>query len=260
MTARALATLLPASLAGYVENVWLGCPDASAVDVVPVTALAAHRDAMLEAMALRYAGDPALHAGPMLSQWSKYYFRLVVPAALGAALVLRQPLAMSAVHSAVGLRDGMPLALYLPEDALGAPDEDPAVRYRSLCDDHLPHMIAAVSAMARLAPRVLWSNAGNLLDSLFEQASLFPDRTGDKTWLFKAGDTFRSGEGNALRCPVRWVTPRAACLGTPFRSRRVCCMRYEIPGEETDLCSSCPRLLTMSDAELAEQASLPLAT
>lgn len=274
MTARALSTLLPPSLAGYVDEVWLGAPR-DAADLLPVAALPAHRDALLAAMAARYAGDPARHAAPMLSQWSKYYFRLVVPAALGCALWLRRPLAMAPAHCVLRLRDGMPHALYLPVDALGAPHPDPAVRYRSLCDEHLPHVIDALCAMAKLAPRVLWSNAGNLLDSLFENTALFPDKSvvfdagpcrscsdmtdaspvaegPDKAWLFKGGDTFRHGAGNPLRHPVRWVTPRAACLGTPFRARRVCCMRYEIPGE-TQLCSSCPKLLTMSDAELAEQ-------
>ncbi|MGI4860087.1 MAG: siderophore-iron reductase FhuF, partial [Janthinobacterium lividum] len=208
------------------------------------------------AMARRYAGDPAQHAAPMLSQWSKSYFRLAVPAALGVALVLRRPLEMSALRSAIGLRNGMPDALYLPEDALGEPDEDPAVRYRSLCDDHLEHVIVTLSGMARLAPRVLWNNAGDLIDNLFELSSVFPDSAGDQDWLFKAGDTFRSGEGNALRCPIRWVTPRAPRLGKRFRSRRVCCLRSEIPGEEMQVCSSCPKLLTMSDAELAEQESV----
>ena len=49
--------------------------------------------------------------------------------------------------------------------------------------------------------------------------------------------------------------PRSALLPTPFRARRVCCLRYEIPGE-TQLCGSCPLLLTMDDAALAEQDAI----
>ncbi|WP_455733051.1 (2Fe-2S)-binding protein, partial [Burkholderia stabilis] len=40
-----------------------------------------------------------------------------------------------------------------------------------------------------------------------------------------------------------------------FRARRVCCLRYEIPGE-TQLCGSCPLLLAMDDAALAEQDAI----
>jgi ferric iron reductase protein FhuF len=55
--------------------------------------------------------------------------------------------------------------------------------------------------------------------------------------------------------PVRETTPRSALLPSPFRARRVCCVRYEIPGE-TQLCASCPLLLTMRDDELALQDAI----
>jgi len=65
----------------------------------------------------------------------------------------------------------------------------------------------------------------------------------------------KPGEPNPLRMPVRETTPRSALLPSPFRARRVCCVRYEIPGE-TQLCASCPLLLTMPDEALALQEAI----
>ena len=110
--------------------------------------------------------------------------------------------------------------------------------------------------MGRVTPRVLWSNAGNLLDYLLDTYRALPcaaDPVRDAGWLF--GATCFACEPNPLRMPVRDAVPRSALLPTPFRARRVCCLRYEIPGE-TQLCGSCPLLLTMDDAALAEQDAI----
>lgn len=97
---------------------------------------------------------------------------------------------------------------------------------------------------------MLWANAGNLLDYLFEQCAHAPRAGADAAWLFGPVDS--RGEANPLRLPVRRVKPCSARLPDPFRARRVCCLRNEIPGED-QLCGSCPLLLTMCDDALAKQ-------
>jgi len=247
--------------AAYVERVWLGMPvetsdtsDAAQVRV-PLASLATQREAMLDAMLVRYGGDPERHARALLSQWSKYYFGLVVPAALVSALALQRPLDMNPARCVLLLREGMPEALYLPHDALADSTDDPARRYASLIDEHLRGVIDLLASMTKIAPRVLWSNVGNLLDTLFEQCAAMPGVTRDAAWMFESCALFGGDEPNPLRVPVRDVTPRSALLPAPFRARRVCCVRYEIPGED-QLCASCPLLLTMSDEELARQEAI----
>jgi len=252
--AQPFATLVAGTpFAAYVEGVWLGAP--ADADAVPLLQLSAHREAILDAMTLRYGGDPDHHARALLSQWSKYYFRLAVPAALVSALVLHRPLGMKPERCILALRDGMPEALYLPHDALGEPADDPAPRYASLIDEHLRGVIDLLAGMTKIAPRVLWSNVGNLLDSLFAQCASLPDAARDAAWMFESRVLFGHDEANPLRMPVRNMTPRSSLLPAPFRARRVCCVRYEIPGED-QLCASCPLLLTMSDEELAQQDAL----
>lgn len=56
-----------------------------------------------------------------------------------------------------------------------------------------------------------------------------------------------------IRCTRRFAKSiRARCCCRTRFVRVVCCVRYEIPGE-TQLCGSCPLLLTMNDETLALQ-------
>jgi ferric iron reductase protein FhuF len=243
--ARCFAEFAPPGLAPYLQNVWLGTPGDD-IARIRLTSLGAHRDVMLDAMIARYHGDAQLHARALLSQWSKYYFGLAAPAGVAAARLLGRPLDMSPERTFVVLKDGMPAALHFHADALLPVDADPARRYAGLVA-HLESVIGMIAGMTKIAPRVLWSNAGNLLDYLLANCpSMLGDDGTDAEWLFRASDA------NPLRSPLRDATPRSPLLPNPFRARRVCCVRYEIPGE-TQLCASCPLLLTMRDDELALQ-------
>jgi ferric iron reductase protein FhuF len=257
--ATCFASFAPEAFASYLEAVWLGVPDdahdADGRRIVPLTALPEHRDALLDAMRRHYGGDPSARARALLSQWSKYYFGLAAPAGVVTALMLGRPLDLSPSRTLVALCDGMPVALYAAADALGERTDDPSRRYAGLVA-HLGAIIDLLADMGRVAPRVLWSNAGNLLDYLLDTCRALPcvaDPVRDAEWLFRA--TQADGEPNPLRTPIRAVAPRSPLLPTPFRARRVCCLRYEIPGE-TQLCGSCPLLLTMDDTALAGQDAI----
>lgn len=260
--AQCFAGFAPESIAHYLEHVWLGMPNtleepavagdaAGSLSVIPVSELTRHRAELLDAMVTLYGGARETHARALLSQWTKYYFGFVATAGFVAAALLRRPLAMPPDRTHIVLRDGLPIAAFFEHDALQPVECDPARRYAPLVQ-HLDAVIDTLCAMTRIAPRVLWSNAGNLLDCLFEQCAPQFDLTNDVAWLF--GPIAADGEANPLRLPVRLAEPRAASLPNPFSARRVCCVRYEIPGE-TQLCGRCPLLLTMSDAEIALQAA-----
>ena len=254
-----LAAFAPASIAPYLQNVWLDAPNHALEtnDIsIPLSSLGAHRNALLDAMVHHYGGDAELHARALLSQWSKYYFGLAAPAGILAARLLRRPLDMSPLRTQLVLREGMPVALHFAADALRPHTHDTALNYAGLLE-HLDAVIGMLAGMTRIAPRVLWSNAGNLLDYLLEQCALLPgeeDDRGDAAWLF-GPSLGADGAPNPLRAPIRQMKPRSALLPDPFRARRVCCVRYEIPGE-TQLCTSCPLLLTMSDEQLALQEAI----
>jgi ferric iron reductase protein FhuF len=263
--AQCFARFVPDAIAHYLEHVWLGAPDgaaepafaappdeatAAAAVVIPAAALDRERAALLDAMVALYGGDAHAHARALLSQWSKYYFGFAATAGFATALLLGRPLDLTGAH--VALRAGLPVALRVDAAALGAPDPDPARRYGPLVA-HLGDVIAQLAALTRVSPRVLWSNAGNLLDYLFEQCADAPGAAADAAWLF--GPLDAGGDANPLRLPVRRARPCSSRLPNPFRARRVCCMRNEIPGE-TQLCGSCPLLLTMCDDAIALQEAM----
>uniref|UniRef100_UPI00016A4864 siderophore-iron reductase FhuF n=1 Tax=Burkholderia ubonensis TaxID=101571 RepID=UPI00016A4864 len=208
--ATCFASFAPAEFAPYLDAVWLGMPEnacAASAALVPVTALREHRDSLLDAMVRHYGGDPAVHARALLSQWSKYYFGRAAPAGVVAALLLGRPLDMAPERTFVVLDDGMPAGLVFAHDALGEPCDDPAPRYAGLVA-HLGAVIDLLAEMGRVTPRVLWSNAGNLLDYLLDVCGAQPcaaDPVRDAAWLFRSACV--DGESNALRTPVRDAVP-----------------------------------------------------
>lgn len=245
------AARVPGDYASWCERLFFGAPAVGDADVaLPAARLGDHVEALLDGVRPLYDGDDAR---ALLSQWSKYYFNLVVPPALVAARVLNRPLAMALSESTVVLRHGLPHALWLPYDALGDACDAPAPRYRSLCVEHLAPLIAQLSRAARLAPRVFWGNAANTLE--YALVHELPGGAGDADWLLGRREFFDTGEANPLFRAIRYVDTERAGLASPFRARRVCCLRDRLPGE-TLLCSACPLLLSMSDAALAEQLTL----
>lgn len=244
------AELVPATYAPYCRQLRLGTPEAGVA--VPLPGLVEHLDVLLAVMRQQYGGGDAQ---ALLSQWSGYYFSLLLPPALVAARVLRRPLAMALDNCTLLLRDGMPQTLWLPADALGVATDDAAQRYRSLCVDHLAPLIEMLSAAVRLAPRVLWNHVGNSLEYALSTGFAGELAQSDADYLFGRREFFDTGRANPLRQPVRYVNSPAPLLASPFRARRVCCLRDRLPGESM-LCSSCPKLLTLKEHELAEQLRL----
>lgn len=252
-----LAELLPPALASYGRAIHFGDPATRRGPglLVPASRLVEHLPLLLAAMREHYAGDDAR---ALLSQWSKYYFSLVIPPAVAVAQRLRRPLHMALDASYLLLREGMPQAVWLPADAVGEACDDPALRYRSLCLEHLAPQIEALAAAARIAPRVLWSNGGHTLEYALSTmaGSTHAGHAGpDQAFLFERQAFFDSGQPNPLLHAIRYVKPPSPALPDPLRVRRVCCLRYLLPGEEM-LCSSCPLFLKLPEPAIAEQLRL----
>jgi len=245
-----LAALVPAAYAEYCQTLSLGEPVASGRgELVPATRLLEHKPAMLDAMRAIYQGDDER---ALLSQWTKYYLGVVLPPALIAAHLLGRPLAMALEHATVLMHGGLPQTLWLPADALGEPVAAPAERYRSLCVEHLTPLFELFGTAARLSPKVFWNNAGNSLEYALVTEFGGERALADRDYLFDSRLFFDTGRPNPLRQAIRYVVTERPGLDSPFRVRRVCCLRDRLP-DEIGLCSSCPLLLTMPDAALAEQ-------
>lgn len=251
---RNLAEFLPDPYASYCKQIYLGepCVYQDVDRLIPASHLAEQKEYLVATIRQYYEGDDAR---ALLSQWSKYYFNLIIPAAVLVALVLRRPLSMALDECYLVLRNGMPHGLWLAADALGGVNNDPAVRYRSLCVEHLAQQITALAATVRLAPRVLWNNAGHSLEYILSTLGLGEYARQDIQFLFECPTFFDTNLPNPLRNVIRYVQSPSAQLPDPLRVRRVCCLRNELPGEEM-LCTSCPLLLVLPQSALNRQIEL----
>ena len=249
---RCFAELVPPAYALYCRYLHLGLPEGVSGMAVRASRLAEHCDVLLNALRRQYGGgsDQAL-----LSQWCGCYLNLLLPPALIAARVLRRPLRMALADCTLQMHQGLPQALWLPCEALGAEADAPAERYRSLCVDHLLPFIDMMAASVSLSPRVLWSTVGNSLEYALSTGFASEEARADADYLFGQRSFFDTGLANPLYRVVHYLASPPAPLSSPLRVRRLCCLRDRLPGERV-LCSSCPKLLQLDEDALVEQLLL----
>ncbi len=198
-------------------------------DDVPVTAylsadaIAAH----LDRFAQRYPEGSDRRA--VASLWSKTYLRGLIPAPM------------------IALAGGVPLDLSPEKGALRA-DASAVVLGAATGVDaaltglyaHLDLLARALKGSTRLAPRVIWSNAANLLTATLERLeAVTPPATAFRETLLETAKR-ADGSPNPLFHQVRWIAPGVAGLPEKVRQRRVCCVRDLIAGQP--LCSTCPKM------------------
>ncbi|MDN0076101.1 siderophore-iron reductase FhuF [Crenobacter sp. SG2303] len=239
-----LHTLLTGELAPCRAQLYAG----HRPDALPLATLAdgSHLPDALLALARDYAGAPRR---AQVSQWAKHYFRLLLPPAIAAALLgLRLPLALERV----GLRfdeHGLPGELELDHLGTPAPHDSLAERYQPLLWQHLAPLIDRLAEHGKLSRRVLWNSAGNLIEHLLRHFADegHPEAQAHADWLL-GSRRLADGAANPLWQPVHYVDSFLPQVSSPVRLRRLCCLRYELPGEVC--CATCPLLPNKPEEEL----------
>lgn len=176
----------------------------------------------------------------LVSEWSKHYFVKLIPPVVAAALVLnrRLPLHIDEIEVVLDARH-MPQAFKLRDAGEPFTPGDAFERFAHLHDDNLQPFIQALTSQVKIAPKVLWSNAGNYFEWLLTAlARLLPaPMLADGFTLLQTAQR-PDGRRNPLYQPVRYIELEGAAM--PWRQRRVCCIRYLLP--ELELCENCPLL------------------
>lgn len=191
--------------------------------------------ALIARFARNYA-EPERRA--VASQWSKWHFSTLLTPFLAASLVAnhRMPTALADLDVVLS-PDGRTAALRLRHEGDAIGPSDAFDRFEPLLTDHLEPVISALAAASGIAPRVLWSNAGNIFEQVLQrlQAALGPDHPAiAETVELLDTRKWRDGRPNRLFEPVRYRKVGADLK----RQRRVCCIRYLIPS--LDYCKTCP--------------------
>lgn len=205
----ALARAIPPALAALVAGPGPG----EAIDV---------SDLLGPAMLARVLGPPDENRDrrAIISLWALQAFEAVLPSVIAAAVLLgRVPGARMEWVIEAGRVAGLRARTWEPG------------RFADFASRSLAPFVAVVAERGGVSPRVLWSNAGHIVEAFLGMLER------------EAGPTARSaairalltqplvgGAPNGLFLPVRYVDGQ--------RFRRVCCLRFLVPS--WPICRICP--------------------
>ncbi|WP_159999404.1 siderophore-iron reductase FhuF [Roseomonas sp. 18066] len=224
MTLPPLTALLQGPLAPYSQKFFFSAAEGSE----PAARLL--EPGVLPDLLARFATRYPAPADPraVASLWSKYHFSTWLVPALAANLLLGLDLPVALDEAGLRLAaDGETIGLDIPGP--GAPVG--ADRFARIVDRHLAPLIEALAKASGAAPRVFWGNAGALMElTLTRLRDGFAGCGGlEALAALLAARLDAAGRPNPLHAPVRYV---------PERQRRVCCLRYPVPG--LGFCGICP--------------------
>lgn len=202
----ALAAAIPPSLAPLVMSSGSGERVATA-------------DLLNEAMLAQTLGVGARDRRAVISIWALEAFETVLPTVMAAAVLLGRVPAiemswMIGDRGVTGLRSTW--------------DEGDFAKFTL---DVLAPFIALIAARGGVSPRVLWSNAGHIVEAflgMLEREIGVSEETAEIRGLLAQPDI--AGVPNGLFTPVRYNGER--------RIRRVCCLRFLVPSWR--ICLICP--------------------
>jgi ferric iron reductase protein FhuF len=184
------------------------------------------------------------------TQFSKYWFRAVIPPVLVCAAASRA----APVVDADGLRldtdgAGIPHLLARDDPAIAHAPADGDALVEGLFARHLDHVVDLLSQRSGLAPRVFWSNAANVvawyLDNLRDEPATAAGAARLAARWSDAARHPRFAGHNPLHMPYADPADAGARAG---RRRRICCARYL--SADCALCETCP----LSSAPAARSA------
>lgn len=173
------------------------------------------------------------------SQWSKLYFSKLIIPSVAASLMLDWRLPLNLHDTGIILDElGRPEAFRLAHSGFASPSQTTEERFSCVIDAHIAPVIDAIARVSGLSRKVLWSNAGNIVENVvsFCETSAPAKNSVEQARKFLGTRQLSNGETNRLFEPVRYPEMN----GAPVRKRRVCCIRYLIPS--LGYCKTCPRL------------------
>lgn len=230
----ALAPLLDGPLASLKPKLAYADDPREAVRGVDLT-----DGAILRALLARFgAAYPGEDRRAVASLWSKWLFAVVLEPVLATNMLADWALPVGLGDIGLILTaDGRAEALKLGHVGAAFRPASAERRFAALIDDHLALVIAALARETGITPRVLWSNAGNYVEHAVATAGRSASAAcpgvihGQELLASRARP---DGRPNPLFAPVYYLDAQ----GRTGRRRRICCIRYLIPGQK--YCGTCP--------------------
>lgn len=170
------------------------------------------------------------------TQWSKWHFSLLLTPVIAANLAAdwQLPLAFDEIGIVLS-PDSRTLAIRVAHEGGRQSFAAAEDRFALLVDEHLAPLIAALAQASGLPKKVLWNNAGNVVENTIQDCAVL---LGDahpaieQARALLAMRTRPGGGRNELFAPVAYVGEELR------RRRRICCLRYRMAS--LPLCKTCP--------------------
>jgi ferric iron reductase protein FhuF len=162
------------------------------------------------------------------SLWSQYCFGNLIVPVVAASLLGNRTLPVTPESGGLVLEDGLPSGLDLPNIGWPTRSGDAFERFEPLIRGLIEPLITQLAAYSRASPRLFWSNAAVTLGWAVQEASaVLPGRVDPEPLERQLLDTptWPDGEVNPL-----FDTIRPSTGPVEQRRRRVCCVRYPLPG------------------------------
>lgn len=196
------------------------------------------RPATLDRLLLQTYGAALVHEHmPLLvSQWFKFYAMQLIPPVVTASLTQGEqwPLQPDQLWFALderGVLDGVRFSCC---SVVSPQREHPFERFAPLLDN-LAQVIDALCAYGRLAPAVLWSSAGDVLETCLRQLSAVTDVPLAPGYGLLRERLMPDGRRNPLFDTLIYIEGPG---GQAIRKRRTCCLSYRVAW--VGRCEHCP--------------------
>lgn len=166
----------------------------------------------------------------VVSMWTLYYFSTltIAMAVVGLEMRLLAPIALDDASVCVDPETAAPLAFQLPELGRKVEGMSFAAALAPMLRDHAEPLIAAMVRNERVGRRMLWNNVAAYLDWMVAEigrASDRPEAAGEAE-LYRL-ETWPGGMKNPLFGLIRSEQDEK---GETHGCRKVCCLRYSLPG------------------------------
>ena len=175
----------------------------------------------------------------LVSQWAKYYFMQIIPAVLSASLLEGRHYALHLDQVSLVLDErGLPVGIRFVEEGsvLAQTELDPFQRFGGLLDDNLQPFITTLSGYGGLASSVLWSSAGDTLETCLTELAAGSHASLAAGLALLAERKRPDGRLNPLYQTVTFI--KQAEDAEPRRQRKACCLSYQV--EWVGRCEHCP--------------------
>ncbi|WGF87718.1 siderophore-iron reductase FhuF [Marinivivus vitaminiproducens] len=168
----------------------------------------------------------------VVSMWSMYYFSCLTLPCLAAALGSGHRLPVDLEETSLALGEhGLPTAFGLARDAAPIADGDGDARFAPLFARHLRPVVDVMARKGGISAKLAWCNVAAYVDYGVHLACARPNlpERERRCALALVGDkTAPDGLPNPLFGAIRRVEEN----GETVRRRKVCCLRYMLPGIE----------------------------